>query len=79
MERTVVGDLYVRQVDRLDLNIRLWTPARVASSRATADLELEVAGELGALSWHLYAPDPLGSVSEHVQQAVAELLAKAVH
>jgi hypothetical protein len=74
MDDTTIRQLMTRDVERLEVNLALWRPARIAESRATADVELLIRGELMALKWSLYTPAPLGTVEDVLEEGLAKVL-----
>lgn len=78
MDLDLLGDLEVRQVERLEVRWNLWTPASIAQPRGTCDVELHLDQELGALAWHVYAPEPTGKVGEFLADGLRWLLARRV-
>lgn len=70
----LIRELMTRDVERLEVNLNLWKPARIAESRATADAELLIRGELMALRWSIYTPAPLGTVEDVLTEGLARVL-----
>lgn len=69
-----VGELRVQELERCEIRWDLWTPARIAKPRATVDCELTVRGELMALSWSLYTPEPFGTVEDVTTEGLGRIL-----
>lgn len=73
-----IGSMRVAEVERLEVQWRLWTPARIAAPRATCDVELHLRDQLGALAWHIFAPEPAGEVEQILADGLRWVVGRSV-
>lgn len=70
-----VGELPVSQIERLNWDLMIWRPARIAQMRATVGLDLTINGELAALTAYVYDPAPAGTVEEECRRLLGRMCA----
>ena len=59
----------MHHIDRIEFSVEFWTPARIAQPRMMIGYEVQLRGELFALTAEIYSPGPFDDLDDIGQVA----------